>query len=81
MLRLRNWLPAFVSIVISLLLCCVQGGAQSMTAETSSPVILPAKTSVILRLKESLYKKDAKPGYSLEFEVGYDVVLNGQIAI
>jgi tetratricopeptide (TPR) repeat protein len=36
---------------------------------------------MILRLKESLYKKDAKPGYSLEFEVGYDVVLNGQVVI
>jgi tetratricopeptide (TPR) repeat protein len=44
-------------------------------------VILPANTPVILRLKESLYKKDAKPGYSLEFEVGYDVVLNGQVVI
>jgi tetratricopeptide (TPR) repeat protein len=52
-----------------------------VTAETSSPVILPAKTSVILRLKENLYTKDAKPGNSLEFQVGYDVLLNGQIVI
>jgi hypothetical protein len=44
-------------------------------------VILPANTSVILHLQKSLYKKDAKPGYSLEFEVGYDVVLNGQVVI
>ena len=81
MLRFWCWLPPFISIVISILLGCVQGGAQSMTAETASPVILPAKTPVILHLKESLYKRDAKPGHSLEFEVGYDVVLNGQIAI
>jgi len=67
--------------VISILLGCVQGGAQSMTAETASPVILPAKTPVILHLKESLYKRDAKPGHSLEFEVGYDVLLNGLIVI
>jgi tetratricopeptide (TPR) repeat protein len=67
--------------MISFLLGCVEGRAQSATAETSSPVILPVKTPVILRLKESLYKKDAKPGYSLEFEVGYNVVVNGQVVI
>jgi len=79
----RFWsrLPPFISIVTSLLLGCVRGGAQSVTAKASSPVILPANTPVILLLKESLYKKDAKPGYSLEFEVGYDVVLNGQVVI
>jgi tetratricopeptide (TPR) repeat protein len=81
MLQFWSRLPPFISILISLLLGCVRGGAQSVTAETSRPVILPANTSVILRLKESLYKKDAKPGYSLEFEVGYDVVLNGQVVI
>jgi tetratricopeptide (TPR) repeat protein len=81
MLRFWSRLPAFFSIVISFLLGCVECGAQSATTEASSPVILPANTPVILRLKESLYKKDAKPGYSLEFEVGYDVVVNGQVVI
>jgi tetratricopeptide (TPR) repeat protein len=56
-------------------------GAQSATAETSSPVILPANTPVLLHLTKSLYKKDAKPGHPMEFEVGYDVVVNGQIFI
>jgi len=65
--------------MVAFLLGSVECTAQSATAETSSPVILPANTPVILRLKESLYKKDAKTGYSLEFEVGYDVVVNGQI--
>lgn len=80
---LRFWsrpLP-FIPIAISLLLACAEAEAQSATAEPSSPLILPANTPVILHLKESLYKKDAKPGYSLEFEVGYDVVLKGQIVI
>ena len=72
---------SFVSIVISLFLGCVDCGAQSATAETSSPVVLPANTPVILHLKESLYKKDAKPGHPVQFEVGYDVVLNDQIFI
>jgi len=58
MLRVWDWLPSFIAIVISLLLGCVRGAAQSVTAETASPVILPAKTSVILPLKESLYKKE-----------------------
>lgn len=74
MLRIWRRLPALISIMISFLLGCVKGRAQSATAEVPSPV-------VILRLKESLYKKDAKPGYSLEFEVGYDLVVNGQIGI
>ena len=72
-------LSALAPIMIAFLLGSVECAAQSATAETSSPVILPANTPVILRLKESLYKKDAKTGYSLEFEVGYDVVVNGQI--
>jgi tetratricopeptide (TPR) repeat protein len=67
--------------VISILLGCAKVGAQSGTAEIPTPVILPAKTPVILHLKESLYKKDAKPGYSLDFEVGYDVVWNSQVVI
>lgn len=81
MLRFWSPLPQFISIMTLSLLGCVECGAQSATAETSGPVVLPANTPVILRLKEDLYKKDAKPGYSLEFEVGYDVVVNGQIAI
>ncbi len=74
-------LSAFAPIMIAFLLGSVECTAQSVTAETSSPVILPAKTPVILRLKESLYKKDAKPGQPVEFEVGYDVLVNGQIFI
>lgn len=81
MLRLTSRLPPFIAIVISSLLGSVQGGAQSATAETPRSIILPASTSVILRLKEQLYKKDAQPGYSLKFEVHYDVVLNGQVVI
>jgi len=68
-------------MVFSFLLCCAEGGAQSATAGTSGPVILPANTPVILHLKESLSKKDAELGYSLEFEVGYDVVVDGQVVI
>ena len=74
-------LLSFGSILISLLLGCVDCGAQSATAETSSPVVLPANTPVILHLKESLYQKDAKPGHPVQFEVGYDVVVNDQIFI
>ncbi len=75
------WLSPFVPIVISSLLGCVECRAQAATNETSSPVILPAKTSVILHLTKSLYKKDAKPGHPVEFEVGYEVVVKGQILI
>src|SRR5712692_4622791 len=74
-------LPLFVPIMISLLLSSVECRAQSATAETLSPPILPANTPVILRLKENLYKKDAKPGQPVEFEVAFDVVVNGQIFI
>jgi tetratricopeptide (TPR) repeat protein len=74
-------LSALALIMIACLLGSLECTAQSVTADSSSPVILPANTPVILRLKESLYKKDAKPGYSLEFEVGYDVLVNGQILI
>ena len=72
---------AAVLVVASFLVGSLECWAQSATAETSSPVILPANTPVILRLKESLYKKDAKPADPVEFEVGYDVVSNGQILI
>ncbi len=74
-------LSAAAPIMIAFLLGSVECTAQSATAETSSPVILPANTPVILRLKESLYKKDAKPGQPVKFEIGFDVVVNGQIAI
>jgi tetratricopeptide (TPR) repeat protein len=80
---LRFWcrFPPFVSIVILLLVGCVECRAQSAIAEASSPPILPSHTPVILRLKKSLSKRDAKPGQPVEFEVGYDVVVNGQIVI
>jgi hypothetical protein len=74
-------LPLFVPMMISLLLGSVDCRAQSVTAETLSPPILPANTPVILRLKESLYKRDAKPGQPVEFEVGFDVLVNGQVFI
>jgi len=74
-------LSALAPIMIAFLLGSVKCTAQSATAEISSPVILPANAPVILHLKESLYKKDAKPGHSLKFEVGYDVVVNGQVVI
>lgn len=81
MLRYWSGLPLFVAIVISVFLGCVECRAQSETAETSSPVILPAGTAVILHLTKSLYMKDAKPGQPVEFEVGYDVLVNGQVFI
>ena len=81
MLRFWSRLLPFISLVISLLLGCMEGGAQSATPETSSSAMLPANTPVILHLKESLSKNDAKPGYPLEFEVGYDVVVDGQVVI
>jgi tetratricopeptide (TPR) repeat protein len=74
-------LSALAQIIIVAILGAVECTAQSATNEISSPVILPANTSVILHLKENLYKKDAKAGHSLKFEVGYDVVLNGQVLI
>jgi Flp pilus assembly protein TadD len=36
---------------------------------------------VIFRAKESLYKKDAKRGHPVEFEVAYDVIVENQIVI
>jgi Flp pilus assembly protein TadD len=67
--------------MISLLLGSVECVAQSATAESLSPPILPAKTPVMLHLKKNLYKKDAKPGQPVEFEVGFDVVVNGEVFI
>src|SRR4029077_7485309 len=81
MLRSSRGLSVFVAIAISVVPGCVECGAQTATAETSSPPILPATTPVILRLKETLYKRDAKPGHLVEFEVGDDVAVNGQILI
>jgi Tetratricopeptide repeat len=74
-------LPLFAPIVISFLLGSVECRAQSTAAETLSRPILPANTPVILRLKKNLYKRDAKPGQPVEFEVGYDVVVNGEFLI
>jgi tetratricopeptide repeat protein len=74
-------LPLFVPIMILFPFGSVECRAQSATAETLSPPILPANTPVILRLTENLYKKDAKPGQPVEFEVAFDVVVNGQIFI
>ncbi len=65
-------LAASVPIAISLLLGSVECRAQSATAETSSPPILLANTSVQLRLKKNLYKTDAKPGWPVELEVAFD---------
>jgi tetratricopeptide (TPR) repeat protein len=81
MLEFLSPLLRFFSIAFSFLLVCADVTGQSTITETSSPVIFPANTPVILHLKESLYKKDAKRGYSLEFEVSDDVVVNGQIMI
>jgi hypothetical protein len=77
MFRCRNGLPLFVAIVISALLGFVECKAQS----EAGPLTLPAGTSVILRLANDLYKKDAKPGQPVEFKVDYDVIVNGQIVI
>jgi Flp pilus assembly protein TadD len=74
-------LPAVVPIMILFPLGLAECRAQSATAETLGPPILPANTPVILRLKKNLYKKDAKPGQPVEFEVSLDVVVNGQIFI
>ncbi len=74
-------LSALAPIMIAFLLGSVECRAQSATAETFSPPILPAKTPVILRLKKSVYKRDAKAGWPLEFEVAFDVVVNGQVFI
>lgn len=77
-----RFLPGAAALVMaSFLAVSLECRAQSATAETSSPVILPANTSVILHLTKSLYKKDAKPGHPVEFVVGYDVVVNHQIFI
>jgi tetratricopeptide (TPR) repeat protein len=67
--------------MVSFLAESLECRSQSTNPETSSPPILPANTPVTLRLKESLYKKDAKPGHPVQFEVGYDVVVNGQIFV
>ncbi len=74
-------LAASVPIAISLLLGSVECRAQSATAETSSPPILLANTSVQLRLKKNLYKTDAKPGWPVEFEVAFDVIVDEQVVI
>jgi hypothetical protein len=74
-------LPLFVPLVILFPLGSVECRGQAVTSETLSPWTLTANTPVILRLKENLYKEDAKPGQPLKFEVAEDVVANGQVAI
>ena len=81
MLRFVSRLPAFVPIMISFLLGSVECRPQSATAETSSPPILLANTPVQLRLKKNLYKTDAKPGWPVEFEVAFDVIVDEQVVI
>jgi len=81
MLRFWSWLPPLISIVISILLGCVEGRAQSATAHVASPPVLPANTRVFLRLTKSLYKQDAKPGQAVELTVTSNVVVNGQVLI
>ena len=68
-------------IMIAFLLGSVDCRAQSATAESLSPPILPANTPVILRLTKSLYKKDAKLGQPVEFEVAFDVIVDEQVVI
>jgi hypothetical protein len=80
MLRFSSWLPPFISIVISLLLGCLEGGAQSATQVAALP-ILPANTQVFLHLPYSLSKQDAKSGQPVELTVVSDVVVNGQVLV
>ena len=68
-------------ITLSVLLNSTECRGQSASAESLTQPILPANTPVILHLTKSLYKKDAKPGQPVEFEVGSDVVVNGQVVI
>jgi hypothetical protein len=81
MLRFVSRLPVFVPIMISFLLGSVECRPQSPIAETSSPSILLANTPVQLRLKKNLYKRDAKPGWPVEFEVTLDVIVDEQVVI
>ena len=74
-------LSAAAALITALLLGSEEGKAQSVASDWSNPMILPANSRVILRLHENLYKKDARPGQSVEFEVAYDVVANGQTFI
>ena len=55
MLRSVSRLPMSVPIMILLLLGSVECRAQSATAETLSPPILPGNTPVILRVNKDLY--------------------------
>ena len=54
---------------------------QTSSRQEGRSLVLPTGTSVILHLTESLYKKDAKAGRPIAFEVAYDVVVNGQICV
>jgi hypothetical protein len=81
LLRFRSWLPPFISIAISILLGCVECGAQSAAADVASPPVLPANTQVFLRLTKSLYMQDAKPGLPFGLTVASNVVVNEQVLI
>jgi Flp pilus assembly protein TadD len=74
-------LLVFVPIMILFPVGSVECRAQSATSESLSAWTLTANTPVILRLKENLYIKAAKPGQPLEFEVVEDVVVNGEVFI
>jgi tetratricopeptide (TPR) repeat protein len=77
---MRKLLP-WGSLLLALLLGSMDCRAQDASVESSGPLILPANTNVILHLTKSLYKRDAKPGRPVEFEVAFDVFVNGQIFI
>jgi hypothetical protein len=74
--------PAFAPIVILLLSASLESRAQqSALPETPSPPILPADTTVRLRLTVNLYKKDAKPGFPVAFEVLQDITVDRRVVI
>jgi Flp pilus assembly protein TadD len=81
MLRIAGALSLSAPILVSFLLSSVECRAQSATAESMSSPILAANTSVQLRLKKNLYKTDAKPGWPVEFEVAFDVIVDEQVVI
>jgi hypothetical protein len=75
-------LPAVAPLVIVLLSGSLECRAQqSALPETLSPPILPADTPVPLRLTANLYKKDAKPGFPVAFEVFQDIVVDRHVII
>ena len=93
MLRFCVRISVFTSIVISFLMGRVEGGAQSATAETSGPVILPQMpqelpktvlrdgTPVRLRITRTLSTATAKVGDLVEFQVVQDVKVGDLVVI